>query len=42
VIQTLRQLLADPEQLPEGIRVVGPAVTTRSEGSLRVVGMPNG
>jgi hypothetical protein len=42
VIRTLRLLLADPERLPEGVRVVLPDGTTRSEGSLRVVGMPNG
>ena len=42
VIQTLRSLLADPGRLPEGVRVMLPAVTTRTEGSLRVVGMPNG
>jgi DNA-binding transcriptional LysR family regulator len=42
VIHTLRHVLADPDQLPEGVRVVLPDGTTRSEGSLRVVGMPNG
>lgn len=42
VIQTLRNLLADPGRLPDGVRAVGPAATTRTEGSLRVVGMPNG
>lgn len=42
VTQTLRNLLADPGRLPEGVRVVGPAATSRTEGSLRVVGMPNG
>jgi DNA-binding transcriptional LysR family regulator len=42
VIQSLRHLLADPDRLPEGVRVVAPEGMTRSEGSLRVVGMPNG
>jgi DNA-binding transcriptional LysR family regulator len=42
VIQTLRQVLADPDRVPEGVRPVLPAATTRSEGSLRVAGMPNG
>jgi len=42
VIQTLRSLLSDPDRLPVGVHVVLPAVTTRTEGSLRAVGMPNG
>ncbi|HEY5250508.1 MAG TPA: LysR family transcriptional regulator [Acidimicrobiales bacterium] len=42
VIQTLRNLLAEPSRLPDGVRAVVPAATTRTEGSLRAVGMPNG
>jgi DNA-binding transcriptional LysR family regulator len=42
VIHALRTLLADPGRLPDGVRVVLPAATTRTEGSLRVMGMPNG
>jgi DNA-binding transcriptional LysR family regulator len=42
VIHTLRQVLADPDRLPQGVRVVDPSAPTRSEGSLRAVGMPNG
>jgi DNA-binding transcriptional LysR family regulator len=42
VIHTLRQVLADPERLPQGVRAVLPAATARTEGSLRAVGMPNG
>jgi DNA-binding transcriptional LysR family regulator len=42
VVQTLHRVLADPDRLPEGVRPVPTAATTRTEGSLRVVGMPNG
>ena len=42
VIQTLRTLLAEPSRLPDGVRAVVTAAATRTEGSLRVVGMPNG
>jgi hypothetical protein len=42
VTHALRTLLADPGRLPDGVRVVLPAAISRTEGSLRVVGMPNG
>jgi DNA-binding transcriptional LysR family regulator len=42
VIKTLRNLLADPSRLPDGVRAVVPGAATRTEGSLRAVGMPNG
>ncbi|MGH9018948.1 MAG: hypothetical protein ACRDY1_14450, partial [Acidimicrobiales bacterium] len=42
VVQTLRDLLADPQRLPQGVRVIVPDGAARAEGSLRAVGMPNG
>ena len=41
IVQTLHHILADPGALPEGVRVVLPEVATRTEGALRVAGMPN-
>ena len=41
VVQTLHHILADSDRLPEGVRVVLPEVATRTEGALRVAGMPN-
>jgi hypothetical protein len=31
-----------PDRLPDGVRSSGPEPRLRAEGSLRVVGMPNG
>jgi LysR family hydrogen peroxide-inducible transcriptional activator len=42
VISTLRRVLADSDQLPSGVHPVVPASSTRTEGALRIVGMPNG
>ncbi|MHB8437679.1 MAG: LysR family transcriptional regulator [Acidimicrobiales bacterium] len=42
VIEALRRLVASPERLPDGLRAVTPAALSRAEGSLRVVGVPNG
>ncbi|HZU81173.1 MAG TPA: hypothetical protein VE991_14740, partial [Acidimicrobiales bacterium] len=42
VLDVLRRLLTLPDHLPEGIRSMSPAAMSRAEGSLRVVGVPNG
>jgi DNA-binding transcriptional LysR family regulator len=42
VLDTLRQLVASPERLPEGIHAVDAEAATRTEGSLRELGVPNG
>jgi DNA-binding transcriptional LysR family regulator len=42
VLDTLRELLARPDLLPPGVHPVIGARSTRAEGSLRAVGMPNG
>ncbi len=43
VLETLRGLMARPDRLPPGVHpVLGGDQRTRAEGSLRVVGMPNG
>jgi DNA-binding transcriptional LysR family regulator len=41
VIETLRDLAAAPEHLPEGLHAAAGARRVRAEGSLRSVGMPN-
>jgi LysR family hydrogen peroxide-inducible transcriptional activator len=42
VLSTLRELMTTPERLPPGVHPVIGDQRTRAEGSLRVVGMPNG
>lgn len=42
VLDTLRELMATPDRLPPGVHPVLNDQRTRAEGSLRVVGMPNG
>jgi LysR family hydrogen peroxide-inducible transcriptional activator len=42
VLDTLRGLMVTPDRLPPGVRPVLGDQRTRAEGSLRVVGMPNG
>jgi LysR family hydrogen peroxide-inducible transcriptional activator len=42
VLDTLRELMATPDRLPPGVHAVNADPRTRAEGSLRVVGMPNG
>jgi DNA-binding transcriptional LysR family regulator len=42
VLDTLRELMTTPERLPPGLHPVLGDRRTRAEGSLRVVGMPNG
>jgi DNA-binding transcriptional LysR family regulator len=42
VLDTLRSLMVTPDRLPPGVRPVLGDQRTRAEGSLRVVGMPNG
>jgi DNA-binding transcriptional LysR family regulator len=42
VLDTLRGLMATPDRLPPGVHPVLSDRRTRAEGSLRVVGMPNG
>jgi DNA-binding transcriptional LysR family regulator len=42
VLDTLRNLMTKPDQLPPGLHPVLGDARTRAEGSLRVVGMPNG
>ncbi|MHB8329085.1 MAG: LysR family transcriptional regulator [Acidimicrobiales bacterium] len=42
VLDALRRLVSATEHLPEGLRAVTPAAVSRSEGSLRAVGVPNG
>jgi LysR family hydrogen peroxide-inducible transcriptional activator len=42
VIEALVHLVGTPERLPEGLHAITPAAISRSEGSLRVVGVPNG
>jgi hypothetical protein len=42
VADTLRQVVGTPGRLPEGVHAVVPDASARSEGSLRIVGMPNG
>jgi DNA-binding transcriptional LysR family regulator len=42
VLDTLRELMATPDRLPPGVHPVLGDQRTRAEGSLRVVGMPNG
>ncbi len=42
VLDTLRGLMATPDRLPPGVHPVLGDRRTRAEGSLRVVGMPNG
>jgi DNA-binding transcriptional LysR family regulator len=42
VIQALRTELANPSAVHEGLHPLRPLQSTRSEGSLRVVGVPNG
>jgi DNA-binding transcriptional LysR family regulator len=42
VLDTLRELMATPDRLPPGVHPVLSDQRTRAEGSLRVVGMPNG
>jgi len=42
VLDTLRELMATPDRLPPGVHPVSADPRTRAEGSLRVVGMPNG
>jgi DNA-binding transcriptional LysR family regulator len=42
VLDTLRVLMATPDRLPPGVHPVLGDQRTRAEGSLRVVGMPNG
>jgi len=42
VLDTLRSLMVIPDRLPPGVRPVLGDQRTRAEGSLRVVGMPNG
>jgi DNA-binding transcriptional LysR family regulator len=41
VLDTLRQLMVTPDRLPPGVHPVVGDRRTRTEGSLRVVGMPN-
>jgi LysR family hydrogen peroxide-inducible transcriptional activator len=42
VLDTLRDLMTTPDRLPPGLHPVLGDRRTRAEGSLRVVGMPNG
>ncbi len=42
VLGTLRDLMTRPDRLPPGVHPVLGDLRTRNEGSLRVVGMPNG
>jgi LysR family hydrogen peroxide-inducible transcriptional activator len=42
VLDTMRGLMATPDRLPPGVHPVLGHQRTRAEGSLRVVGMPNG
>ena len=42
VLETLRELVAEPDRLPAGLHVASGAQRARAEGSLRTVGMPNG
>ncbi|MHB8681534.1 MAG: LysR family transcriptional regulator [Acidimicrobiales bacterium] len=42
VLEALRRLVSQPEQLPEGLRAVAPEAVSRAEGSLRSVGVPMG
>jgi LysR family hydrogen peroxide-inducible transcriptional activator len=42
VLGTLRELMTTPDRLPPGVHPVHGDQRTRAEGSLRVVGMPNG
>jgi hypothetical protein len=42
VLDTLRELMATPDRLPPGVHPVLGDQRARAEGSLRVVGMPNG
>jgi LysR family hydrogen peroxide-inducible transcriptional activator len=42
VLDVMRELFATPERLPLGVHGATPEPRLRAEGSLRVVGMPNG
>lgn len=42
VIATLRRIASAPDQLPPGLRPVVPEAVARAEGSLRILGVPNG
>lgn len=42
VIDVLRHIVDSPDRLPQGLRAVTPAALSRAEGSVRVVGVPNG
>jgi DNA-binding transcriptional LysR family regulator len=42
VIEALVDMVGTPERLPEGLHAITPAAISRAEGSLRVVGVPNG
>jgi DNA-binding transcriptional LysR family regulator len=42
VLDTVRDLIATPDRLPPGVRSATAEQRARAEGSLRVVGMPNG
>ena len=42
VIEALVHLVGTPERLPEGLHAITPEAISRTEGSLRVVGVPNG
>ena len=42
VIEALLRLVGAPDRLPEGLHPITPAAMSRTEGSLRAVGVPNG